>query len=691
LNPQTVKRAWLGINTESRTEDRAAWGLEVKDDPKFVIPAGLVLPRFEGATLTRLLIWEDYAASPYQVRAVEGSQEQALVLGAGEGKAFLRVGNEIEAWLLSQELRGLCAVAAMTDAGTPLDDDSAGMLAQAPQFLVVKDPGRLDDPDGELAKWQALHPEAEFLAPPPGSSLAQAKNNGTNLRRWVLNALKPGLAPAEEDEEAEDPNQIVPKIVIPDIPAIVKKTQDDIKAAMKPKLDKAKAHVAEEGAKLDDMVRKAGYDPDALKAQADPLPKGNPFGAARVTEAFAQAREQLKKTQSLTPEIEKYLAENEKKLVEVQTQAAKLYDEGMPKIEAAKNLSPISDEAKAQFAAMGVDLDEPRTLTREDVIERYKDGRSMAGKNMSGVDLSGLELPGIDMKKAKLEKTNLSGTNLEGADLSRAIANEADFSQACLKSAVMNRAIMQKAKMSKADLKGADLTGALLSGSDLSGARMPGATLEKTLLEGANLTGADMSGTKAVRGYFLKTDLTGANFAGADVSRAIFSEAILPEADFSGATARKTLFHKVTGGKNRFGLADMFNVRVIEGSTFPDSDFSGATMDKSFWRDADLSRSDFSAVSMERAIMERCQMNGTDFSRAQGKRAGFNKSDMSWADLSGINMPGGSLRKTRLPKADLSGANLYSVEFMKTGMNETKLDGANLKLTKIYKREDLLP
>ena len=687
----TIKRAWLGFNPEMKTESRAAWGLEVKDEPTFEIPPGIVVPQFEGPKVVRVIVLPDTHSADTPATTVEGSREEALVLGGGPGRAYVRADNELEAWLLHQELDSLAGVAALADPAAKPPKDEAELIAQAPQLLVAVDPGSLSDPDKEIAPWKALNPAAEFLDWPRGRRPLEAKQVGQDLRQWVLDALKPGLAPAEEEEEPTKGPIEVPPVPLPDIKAIVADLQKSIKGAIAPYMEKAKAQEKELPNIFGPYLEKAGVKHEELVKQAPPLPKGNPFNPAKVSEAFQKTREGLQNRQSLTPEIEKNLAQNEAKIKAVQENSAKLFDQGMAKIEAAKKAAPIPDEAKAKLAAMGVDLDDRAPLTRETVIERHAAGQSLARKNLSGLDLSGLDLSGLELAKANLEGTVFAGTNLTGANLSGAIANGADFSGAVLASALMTRGLFQKGKFKKADLKMADLTQALLGQADFSEADFSGGTLDKALFEETKLNKAKLNKASIQRGYFLKTEAGEADFSGANLTKAIFHQAQVPEAKFAGAALRSTLFNEVTGGKNKFTGADMYNSRALDGTTFPDSDFSGVTMAKAFWRGVDLSGADFQGGKLEKNIFEKCNMTAANLARVPAKGCSFTKSDLTNANLRAVNLFKGSLRKTRLVNADLSAANLYGVEILKTVMGDTKLRGANLKMTRIYKREDLLP
>ena len=691
LERRTIKKSFLGIHPAFQTSPAADWGLESgSEGPEVELPGGLVIPRFEGALLKKLLIVQRPYDRPETVHLVDGSEDVALDIGLDPDKPVVRVRNELEAWLIRQEIGDLAGIVSLADSGLPLSDDAAEAVKAAPQFLVIENADQLPNPEAALESWKKLNPQAEFLPWIKGKPMSEARKDGEDLRRWVLLALKPGFVPEGALVEEPRPGDHAPKVVIPDIKALVLEIQGMIQGAIGPKVAKAKAGQAELEAKVAKHLEERGYSLAALKAEAAAAPKPKPFDSGQVKDAFAQVRQTFQKTGSLTPEVEQTLAEHEARLSAITDKAAAKFAAGQAKIEQAENIKPIPDWARAKLARLGVDPDDMAPLTREEVQKRYAEGRSLSGKNMSGTDLSGLDLTGVDFRKAHLQGTNFQGARLDQADLSDAIGQEADFTGASLKSARLGKGILQKAKFGQADLTGADLTRALLNESDFSQADLSGAVLDKALLEKAVLAGTILRGASIKRGYFLQAQAPEADFGRADLSRSIFLEAQAPQAKFDGASLHRVTFQKTKGGNNSFAGADLNDVRAVEETAFPDSDFSQATADKGYWRSADLSGADFQDGRLNNVIFEGCDMQAANLSRVKAHKARFNKSDLSGARMTGLDLFMGSLRKTRLVEADLSRANLYCVEVFKTVMGRTKLDGTNLKMTRIEQYKDII-
>jgi uncharacterized protein YjbI with pentapeptide repeats len=719
LRPYTLKRSWIGINRQEVSLERVAWGLkgEAKaGDPRMlVIPAGLVIPRFNGPDLDRITVRPIFGEAPARIPeasvgmsgdiVVEGSQDVAMVLGGGEGKPFVRVADDLEAILLHQELGDFCAVVAMKDPSIAPDKETKAALEKAPQFLVVTYPGEMGDTGAvDLALWKKLCPEAGALALPAGRNLFEAKKEGADLWQWVADALKPGVAPAPEekprDVDVMEPGALAALIPKIDVKAIYKKVEHELKAKIQPKLDLLALKKAEGLALIRKEAGKKGFNIDEIMKNTPPLfPKGaNPYKSAqeKYAQNFAKVRQALVTQGTMNAEIDAKLAEAEGQAQKILADSAKLYDDGKARLAAmdAKVKAGPPDWAKKLLAKAGIDPDDPepaKPLTREEVIDRHQRGLSLAGKNMAGVDLSGLDLTGADMRQANLQKTNLTGSNLDGADLTRSMAGEADLTGASLKGAKLMKAIFQKAKLPGADLTRADMTQSMMSEADFTKADMTGAVIVKTLLEKAVLKDVRAVEASASETYLLSADISGADFSGADLTKAVFLKTRLDGANLSRSKARQASFLEAKGEKVNFSGADMHNSRILQGSAITESDFTNTRADRASWMKSDLSGGDFRGSTIERALLQECDLTGTNFSGVTAKQARLTKSNMSDSNLKEINLFQGSLRKSKLVRTDLTGANLYGAEFYRTGVGETKLDDANLKMTKLHKRADLLP
>ncbi|MEW6265910.1 MAG: DUF2169 domain-containing protein [Thermodesulfobacteriota bacterium] len=709
LSHQTIRRAWLGYNPVELSEPRSAWGLkEAWDDqgrPRNQrLPAGLVIPHFDGAILDRITIRTGDAVEAGTDFPVEGSKDLALTfISPRRPDVFLRVADELEAWLARQEASDLCSIIAAPDPSRKPAEETAKLIEPARAFLIAGPAWSEVQVDETLSAWLDVHPQAKILPLPVGRNLLEARRTGFDLRPWLLAALPPELSTQIEEELAliekeRQERKATQDFPLPDVQALDQKIRGSVDAALKPELEniaamkkEMQAHFQQELKKFDEPLRKSGLNPDTILDRKEVALGDNPFDPAPMLASLGQAREKLKQVDRVDPEVWAKLDEAEGKIKRVTGAAAERYQAGMARIAEAESRPPVPDWALGQLKKAGIDVDDLEPLTREDVIERHKQGLSLAGKNLSGLDLSGLDLSGLDLKEAFLEKTVLAGSKLDGANLTEAVANEADFTGASLKGVRLDSGLFQQAKFTKAVLSGSSMTKALLKNADLTAADLQGAEMESALLEGAKLSDARLNDTKINGGSFLSSDLTGANLAGADISHGLFSEAALDKTDFSRAKARSAFFWQVKGREVNFTDTDMHNSRIGGGSEMPGADFSGADLSQACWRQAELHRADFRGARLEGSLIEECDLHQANLNRTQAKQTSFNKSDLSGGDLRGINLLNGSLRKTRLVDTDFSGANLYGVEFHRSVLGRTKLDGANLKMTKLHKRTDLLP
>lgn len=711
LRRYIIRRSWLGLNSEEAVFSAQEWGLEPEDiagGDRIIIPPGLIIPCFEKADLVRITVrpWSPAAGNVASRITdassdviVRGSNETAMAIGSSD-KPYLRVRDDMEAVLMFQEAGNACAVISMKDTGTKPDEAAGGFIKNTPQFLVA---GYPDSDPQELASWAEISPESEWLAIPPGGlNLFEARRSGADLAKWVMDALRPGLAPViEEDPQYpdDDPRSMVIPVPRIDVQGLMKRVRETVENRTKPGQD----HLESKKKEMLDAARKAaasrGIDLD--KAMKPPphsaVNSPNPFAAAKEQwiKKFAETREEARKRGMLSPALEKKLGDAESHTIKMADDASARYEDGMAKLAAGKEKAAagLPDWARDLFARFGINPDDQplKALTREEVLKIYAAGNSLSGRNLSEADLSGLDLRGINLRKAMLQKTIFRGCNLDGADLGEALAGEADFSGASLRETQMAKGIFQKAKFAGANLSGSDLKQALLNDADLAGADLSGATLDKALLENANMVKARCPDANAATGYFFSADLTGADLSGADLEKAVFLKAKLDEAKLKGSRMRSAFLIESKGDNIDFSGADMFNSRMVKESAFPNADFTKVKASKACWMNSDLSTGDFRGSEMEMCLIQECDLNGSNLSGIKARQARFTKSDLSGADMRGINLFTGSLRKSKLVKTDLREANLFGAEFFRTGVGETNFEDANLKMTKLQGRVDLIP
>jgi hypothetical protein len=158
FRPYAIKRHWLGLNTEIQEHDLALWGLKKKGEAPLFLPARLIIPRFDQATLDKITVRPGGVTDASHDVLIDGSKDVPLVLGAGEGKPWVRVTDELEAVLLYQELGDFCSIMAMHNPELKPDKGTETLLKDAPQFFIVVYPQSREPADSDPALWKKIYP-----------------------------------------------------------------------------------------------------------------------------------------------------------------------------------------------------------------------------------------------------------------------------------------------------------------------------------------------------------------------------------------------------------------------------------------------------------------------------------------------------------------------------------------------------
>ncbi|MBT8490946.1 MAG: pentapeptide repeat-containing protein, partial [Deltaproteobacteria bacterium] len=694
-----------------QAEDAKLWGLKPKMDDQgqpepLIIPPGLVMPRFEEATLNRILVRPGEYADSGKDALIEDSEETPLFLPSvdPEGAPVIRVADELEAWLVEQEIGDACSVIALQNPEEKPDKDAAKNIEDASVFLVVL-PEKPAESEKDWEFWKKAYPNAQKLYLPKGNTVFEARKHGTDIRKWIMEALPSDFVQKHQIEpvmpEPGKPPEKSPMagLAIPalDIKGMVDKFTKEIRAFHQPKIDEAMAMKKIMEGQARDAILKAGKDPDpVLSAAKDPPAKSLSKVGDEMAQKITEERERIRAAGHLTPEIESKMNTAAAKAAQMGRDGEKQYQEGMAKIAAGKKeiaqakAGGIPDSLKGKFDKAGIDPEKIKKLTREEVIERYEKGENIAGAILSGLDLSKLDLHGIDLSTAQCLKTKFCESNLDGAIFNQTLAQEADFSRASLRNIKSEKGIFKKALFKEANLANADIDSAILQEADLTKANCAGAKFNMTILQKARLNQTSLAGADANMSVFSDADASDADFGRIKLFKCLFQKTILDRADFSGAVVNSTMFNGARGEKVKFTGADMSKARMGGNAVFPGADFRNIKMVQGCFRDSDLSGADFRGSTLGGSILENCNLEKADFFRVSAKKCRFSKSNLENANLAGVNLFMGSLRKARLVNTDLSNSNLFAVDFYKAMVGETNFDEANLKMSQLHNRTDLL-
>ena len=712
FNRRTIQQAWLGINPEEQAEDAKLWGLKPKMDDQgqpepIIITSGLVMPRFDDATLNRILVrFGDYADSGKDV-LIEDSDETPLFLPSvdPEGAPVIRVADELEARFMEQEIGDACSVIVLKNPEEKPDKDAAKHIENAPVFLVIL-PEKSMNSEKDWEPWEKVYPNAQKLSLPRGNTIFETRGHGTDIRKWIMEALPSDFAQKHQIEpvmpEPGKPPEKSPMagLAIPalDIKGMVDKFTKEIRAFHQPKTDEAMAMKRQMEGQARDAIIKAGKDPEVLLSTAKDQPRKT-FSEVGddMAKKITEERERLRATGRLTPEIESKMNASAAEAAQMGRDGEKQYQEGMAKIAAGKKEiaqakdGGIPDSLKEKFDKAGIDPKKIKKFTREEVIARHERGESMEGAILSGVDLSKLDLHGINLSTAQCQKTKFCESNLDGAVFIQTLAQEADFSGASLKNIKSEKGIFKRALFREANLVDADIDSAILQEADLTKANCAGAKFNMVILQKARLNEASLADADANMSVFSDADASDADFGRVKLSKCLFQRTILDRADFSGAVLGSTMFNGAKGEKVKFAGADMSKARMGGNAIFAGADFRNIKMVQGCFRDSDLSGTSFQGSEIESSMIENCDLHGADFYRVSAKKTRFSKSNLEGADMKGLNLFQGSLRKARLVDTDLRGSNLFAVDFYKAVFGNTRLEEANMKMTQLYKRTEFLP
>jgi uncharacterized protein YjbI with pentapeptide repeats len=696
----TIKRGWFGLSARKQPEQMADWG---RKEEAFIVPSGLVLPRFNEATLIGVRVRSPVLTTADNDVLIPGSKAPPLFLAALDEKApVIHVQDELVAWLVEQEIGDVCSILAMATPDTAPDVAAAAALKDAPLIIsVVPDAG--DGTGKDWDKWKKCFTQAVPAVLPLQKSLFDIQQK-EGIRNWLMQFLSEETVKANNveirlPEAGKPPTQSpIAGLALPelDVKGMVKDFQDDLKAFHQPEVDKMETMKKEMGARAREEILKAGKDPDEILKTPPPTKSLAEVGKEISGRILAQ-KKQLPARGMLTPEHETKMTEAATQVLQMGRDGEKRLQEGMRKLAAAREkiarvkAGELPDDVQAEFAEKGIDPDQLKLLSREEVQARHEQGMSLAGANIQEIDLSGLDLSGIDLTRALCNKTIFKKTNLQGALFDQTLAREADFTEADLRGATLKKSILGKAKFCSARLEQSEIIQCVIKEADFTAAKLGRAHIYMSMLQKVVLKQADLRKAYLEMSIFSDARAQESDFRETRIRKCLFKGTVLDRVNFSGASFPATLFSGATGKDVNFSGADLSQGRMGRQTVFRGADFTRISMDQGSFMDCDLSGSDFTGAVLSSSILENCDLSGVNLAGVSAKNSRFKRSNLEHANMSGLNLFCGSLKKARLVETDLSFANLFGVDFFKCIMGNTRLDGANLKRTLLHNRTEYVP
>ena len=716
IEQRGIKRAWLGINYEELEEEKNLWGIVPKDGEAkdIVIPAGLVMPRFNGAVLNRILVlpkgWEK-GEPIVEMHLVENSDKTPLFYLCEDGAPVVAVADELQALFLEQEIGDACSILVLARPDEKPPKEAEEQIKASGIFILVL-PEESSIVRDEYISWKKAYPDAILPYLPKGRTLFEAHKSGVDIRKWIMDMMpddfvrRHKIAP-EIPEAGKPPTKEGLTVPIPDIDikGIIERSAREIRTYLEGKT----SNIAVEAqnmketlmANVRDAIKKAGLNPDEVLKMPDATkPVSFTEAGDMMVAKLREYKDFLSQKRQLTPELEGQIDNWTSNIKKMSQEGQAKFDRGMANLEEAKKTiaskmeevkaQKMPEGARAKFLKYGIDPDRMVKRTREEVIDMYSRGETLKFSILSGVDLSGLDLSGADFSQAQCIKTNFAGSILDGANFSQVMANEADFTGSSMKRAIFDRTMFLKAKMKKANLSESSMRQVIFKEADLTEADLTGAILELSMIMNTPMVKAKLNNIKANLTVFSDGDATDMIFRDARLERCLLRRLIIDGADFSHTAFPSTTLMEVTGSQVRFYGADMHKGRMSNNTSLAGADMRDVVLTLGSLRDTNLREADFTGARLDGALIEKCELKNALLSKISAKTCRFSKCNLEGADMSYINLFGGSLRKSRLVDTDLSSSNLYAVDFYRSVFGMTKMDGANVKQSLLARRTGIL-
>jgi len=704
LDRDAVKRRWLAWNpqpVEQRYED---WGLPPQEGREsFTIPAGLVLPRFDGATLNRLLVrpWPPVSASadaPADALAdgladvlTPGSATAPLFLEAAtEGGVVAITADELSAAYVEQEAGDFAHVAVCAAPGQPLPKQAAEAVKNGALAVIVwPEAGTWA---GSEAAFEAALPGCRFARLPEAKNVFAAHAKGQDVRQAIVEQLPPESAREHSllfdapGAEKKPGAKNLQDILAPEaIKKLISGGVDDARAAKEAKFAPMLAASRQRADAATARMAREGFIADAKPSMKPTSMTELMNTGADKTEAI---RERMRSMDFLPPEAEAKLTGFAAKL---RATGPGLDAQKAEQVARLRAFQPTPDMAQT-FAKAGMDIAKLRPQPPELVLAaaRGEGGANVTGATIKDLDFSGQDLSGLDLSKARLSNCLFKGAKLAGARLDGAMLKDCDFTGADISRANLDRAVFVKCKLDKASLRGAAGEMPIWKSCGLSQTDMSESRFLQAVVQQSALTKLSLNGAKWRLCVISEGDATGLVADGARFEKCVFKKVKLDQASFRGISTDAMLLHTCAGEAASFAGSELFKFRISHDSVFPGLNLGGVTWKNGYCRKADLTGADFAGAELERTIFDSCAMTRANFAKVRLRRCRFPKSDLEASVLHFADLYMASLRKTRLVGADMRGANCYAVDFLKAVFGETRMEGANLKRSLIDGHEEAM-
>ncbi|MFW6105722.1 MAG: DUF2169 domain-containing protein, partial [Desulfovermiculus sp.] len=397
LEQETIESRWLAWNPEPLKQRFVDWGLKAEPGLEdFEIPAGLVLPRFKGKKLVRLLVRPEPLDRVDQDILIPGSQTEPLFLEAAVEEGILViVSEELAAVYAEQEVGDFAHIAVSPGPAGPLAKEAEEVIKnQALVIVAVPEHSEWADKQDKLQKtWPgcslAWLPKARTIYPPDceEKDLRQAvveklPKNQAHKHSLIFDA--PGAKKQDGAKKLED------ILSAASISSQIREGYSKGHAAQKAKFDKRKEDLQQKSEQAKSRISKEGFtveEPAAGQAKRSMTEELK----ERASQVEA-SRDKLKKMGALAPEDEEKYNQAIARMRELGPKWDQQKSEGMARLQAFEP----PPEARDAFNKAGLDPEKSRPQPLEKVQKAKSGELELKGRTLKGLDLSEEDLAGLD-------------------------------------------------------------------------------------------------------------------------------------------------------------------------------------------------------------------------------------------------------------------------------------------------------
>ncbi len=713
IAPETIDDAWLGVLHKPFVLIPSAWGLDASLAEQ-ILPAGLVLPRFDEEKLIALSIYplqdNELITDKDSIALALGSYDETpIFLPASQAEhIFLIVPCHLSAIFAEQEVGDFCHIIVADEPSKVENLDNA--------TLIVLLPCLAQTPEGNdiFSNWKQVHPQAKPLFLPEQCKHILDLNKQKKLfRPLVLEKLPQNLAEKHNlglsiiDEKGSAPTftlnlpihdeQAMEKL-LNEHHGLLRADEPNPRQELLNSVENMKKRVLktlQENNASQEMTQSARNSFEKFKTPQIGTENDAPLGVLKhMKQNLSNSANSVQKTggpaeETVIEAIKKaqsHLDGMFEKFASLET----IYNDGLKTQQDLLN-GAIPEKLSAMFTEHGMNPANMKVLNRADVEQILATSKDFTRKNMSDADVSGLDFSDAIFDNTICNKTNFQDCSFKRASFNFMCANYTNFSHAQLQETTIIQSSFDFANFADSDLSKARIELTNFHGVDASGANFAEANMELTGFEHINLSQANFTNAQLSLTSFKNATANDAHFDHLRAFKCSFSACKLTGASFQNATLEESIFLGVQADGVSFVGTDLRKFYTESESNFQNANFQNADLRNASLRMSYFRNADFYQARLDNAFFAHCNMQKVHIDGVQAMGCRFRKCDLNKANLSYSNFMGGDFFKSRLNAANLDGANLFNAHMDKIHIDQdTSMQNTNLKKTILSDKADVL-